>query len=328
VKRVPLSVLDLVPLGRGRTSHAALADAVTLARAVERLGYRRLWYAEHHNMPGITTTTPEILIAHVGQATTRIRLGAGGVMLPNHAPLKVAESYRLLEALHPGRIDLGIGHAPGTDLLTALALRRSMRVADDFLDQLAELRAYNTEEGGPIRAMPDDVHLPPIWLLGSSDYSARVAAELGLGFAFAGHFSDEPPEVPMRLYRDRFRPGPLEKPHAILTLAVFCAETAEAAIRLGSSALASIAELRAGRPARLLSPDEAAAKAFSPVELAVIAHFRRLQIAGTPDDVRARIEAAVLRTGADEIMLATHAFHVEERIRSFELVAAALLRET
>src|SRR5215470_13089201 len=156
---VPLSVLDLVPLGSGRTSADALRDAGELARAVDRLGYARLWYAEHHNMPGITTTTPEILIAHVAPLTTRIRLGAGGVMLPNHAPLKVAESYRLLEALHPGRIDLGIGRAPGTDPRTALALRRSMRVADDFLDQLAELRAYNTEEGGPIRAMPDDVHL-------------------------------------------------------------------------------------------------------------------------------------------------------------------------
>jgi luciferase family oxidoreductase group 1 len=318
-----LSVLDLVPLGRGRTSTSALADAVTLARAVERLGFERLWYAEHHNMPGITTTTPEILIAHVGQATTRIRLGAGGVMLPNHAPLKVAESYRLLEALHPGRIDLGIGRAPGTDPLTAMALRRSMRVADDFLDQLAELRAYDGGDGAPIRAMPDDVPLPPIWLLGSSDYSARVAAELGLGFAFAGHFSDEPAEGPMRLYRDRFRPGPLEKPHAILALAIFCAETAAAATRLGTSALASIAELRAGRPARLLSPEEAAARTFSPVELATIAHFRHLQIAGTPEEVRARVDAIVERTGADEVMVATHAYHIDERIHSFELVAQA-----
>src|SRR5215475_4409662 len=182
---LPLSVLDLVPLGRDRTSASALADAALLAVAVERFGYLRLWYAEHHNLPGITTTTPEILVAHMGQLTRRIRLGAGGVMLPNHAPLKVAESYRLLEALHPGRIDLGIGRAPGTDPLTAMALRRS-RGVDGFLGQLAELRGYDA--GSAIRAMPDDVRLPPIWLLGSSDYSALAAASLGLGFAFAGHF--------------------------------------------------------------------------------------------------------------------------------------------
>ena len=166
-------------------------------------------------MPGIATTTPEIMIAHVGQVTSRIRLGAGGVMLPNHSSLKVAESYRLLEALHPGRIDLGIGRAPGTDPLTAVALRRSRSapLADDFLAQLAELSGFGDgtlPPGHPfakVRAMPDDVSLPPIWLLGSSDYSANLAAELGLGFAFAGHFSPDPAERPMRLYRERFQPG-------------------------------------------------------------------------------------------------------------------------
>src|SRR5215475_3013586 len=233
---LPLSVLDLVPLGRDRTSASALADAALLAVAVERFGYLRLWYAEHHNLPGITTTTPEILVAHMGQLTRRIRLGAGGVMLPNHAPLKVAESYRLLEALHPGRIDLGIGRAPGTDPMTAFALRRPSPGADDFLDQLAELRSYDGEPGR-IRAMPDDVRLPPIWLLGSSDYSARAAAELGLGFAFAGHFSPDEPVGPMLDYRARFRPGPLARPHAILALSVFCADTDEAAQRMAAPML-------------------------------------------------------------------------------------------
>ncbi len=197
---LPLSVLDLVPLSHGSTSIAALQSATKIAQAVDRLGYTRLWYAEHHNLPGIATTTPEILIAHVGPMTTRIRLGAGGVMLPNHSPLQVAESYKLLEAIHPGRIDLGIGRAAGTDPLTALALRRSREALtkDDFLEQLGELIAWGSGKFPPaspfrnIRAMPDDRPLPPIYLLGSSDYGAKLAAEMGVGFAFAGHFSLDP----------------------------------------------------------------------------------------------------------------------------------------
>ncbi|MEO8900170.1 MAG: LLM class flavin-dependent oxidoreductase [Polyangiaceae bacterium] len=328
---LPLSALDLVPLATGSTSHAALVAAVELARAVERLGFERLWYAEHHNMPGIASTAPEILIAHVGQVTTRIRLGAGGVMLPNHSSLKVAESYRLLEALHPGRIDLGIGRAPGTDPLTALALRRtrSAPLAEDFLTQLAELSGFGSgslpvnHPFSKIRAMPDDVSLPPIWLLGSSDYSANVAAELGLGFAFAGHFSPDAPERPMRLYRERFQPGALEKPHAILALSVFCAATDAAAERMASSVLLSFAQLRAGTPGRMPSPEEALAHEYTPEERATVAQFRRLQIMGTPDRVRAGIERVVESTHADEVMLATHAFDPAERVRSFELVAGA-----
>ncbi len=329
---LPLSVLDLVPLGRGATSSATLRASVALARTAERLGYERVWYAEHHNMPGIATTAPEILIAHVGQATSRIRLGAGGVMLPNHAPLRVAESYHLLEALHPGRIDLGIGRAPGTDMVTALALRRSRRalVADDFVEQLQELMGYGDgtlpadHPFAKIRAMPDDVPLPPIWLLGSSDYSAKLAAELGLGFAFAGHFSPEPPEEPMRAYRERFRPGRLERPHAILALSVFCADTDEAAKRIASSVLVSIAKLRAGSPERMPSPDEALAYVFTPAEEVAIAAFRRVQIVGTPAHVRERIEHVVARTRADEVMLASHTSEPEARLRSYELVAGAL----
>jgi luciferase family oxidoreductase group 1 len=246
-------------------------------------------------------------------------------MLPNHAPLKVAESYRLLEALHPGRIDLGIGRAPGTDPMTALALRRTPHAlgADDFVEQLAELRGYDGEPGA-IRAMPDDVHLPPIWLLGSSDYSAHAAAELGLGFAFAGHFSPDAPEGPMLAYRERFRPGPLARPHAILALAVFCADTEEAAARMAAPMLASIAELRAGRPGRLRSPDEALRRTFSPGEAQTVAFFRRLQVVGTPDQVKERIEGAARATRADEIMIATHAYDLADRVRSYELVAAAL----
>lgn len=327
-----LSALDLVPLVSGGTSTAALHDATELAQALDRFGYSRLWYAEHHNMPGIATTTPEILIAHVGPKTSRIRLGAGGVMLPNHAPLEVAESYKLLEALHPGRIDLGIGRAPGTDQLTALALRRSRKAlaADDFLEQLSELMAFGEDDFPPdhpfraIRAMPDDVQLPPLWLLGSSDYSAKLAGKLGVGFAFAGHFSPEPPDAAMSAYRENFiHGGPLDTPHAILALSVFCADTDEAAQRMASSMLVSFAQLRTGRPGRLPSPEEALAYELSPEERAVVELYERLLIVGSPEHVWARIEAVAARTKADEVMIATHAYDPAARIRSYELVARA-----
>jgi luciferase family oxidoreductase group 1 len=307
-----------------------LHGAAELARAVDRLGYTRLWYAEHHNMPGIATTNPEILIAYVGSMTTRIRLGAGGVMLPNHSPLKVAESYKLLEAIYPGRIDLGIGRAPGTDGLTALALRRSREalVADDFLNQLGELIAWGKgvfPADHPFRAivaMPDDRPLPPLYILGSSDYGARLAAQMGVGFAFAGHFSQDAPDLPMRAYRSGFSSdGVLAKPHAILALAVYCADTEEAAQRMASSVLLSFVQLRTGRPGRMPSPEEAMAHVYTPEEQPVGAAFKRLQIAGTPAQVRARIEEIATRTQADEVMIATHAYDSAARIRSYELVA-------
>jgi luciferase family oxidoreductase group 1 len=332
--KLPLSVLDLVPLGEGMTSGAALAASVALARRVEELGYTRLWYAEHHNMPGIATTTPELLIAHVGTATSRIRLGAGGVMLPNHSPLKVAESYRLLEAMYPGRVDLGLGRAPGTDGVTALALRRSRDAltADDFVAQLAELVGYDqgtipaSHPFARIRAMPDDVRLPPIWLLGSSDYSARLAAELGLGYAFAGHFSPDAPEPAMLDYRARFvpgGPGGIDRPHAILALSVFCADSDEAADRMAASMRVAFAELRAGRPGRLPRPDDALAHRFGPDEQAALAFYKRVQIVGTPEKVKREIEARARRAQADEIMVATHAYDPGARLRSYELVAEA-----
>ena len=328
-----LSALDLVPLVRGGTSIAALRNAVELAKAIERFGYTRLWYAEHHNMPGIASTTPEILIAHVGSTTTRIRLGAGGVMLPNHSPLKVAESYKLLDALHPGRIDLGLGRAPGTDGLTALALRRSRAAlaADDFLEQLSELLAWGSGEFPAdhpfraVRAIPDDRPLPPIYILGSSDYGAKLAAQMGVAFAFAGHFSPDPPEPAMRAYRAQFSMnGVLDKPHAILALSVFCAETEAAAQRMASSALLSFVRLRSGHPGRMPSPDEAMAHVYTPEEQMLVASYKKLQIVGTPEQVRARIEDIVAQTQADEVMIATHAWDLAARVRSYELVAEAL----
>ncbi len=327
-----LSALDLVPIVSGGTSATALRASEDLAAALDRAGYSRLWYAEHHNMPGIGATTPELLIAHIAPRTSRIRLGAGGVMLPNHAPLAVAESYRLLEAMHPGRIDLGLGRAPGTDPLTALALRRSQKAvaSDDFLSLLGELMSFDDGEWPDehpfrvIRAMPDDVRLPPLWLLGSSDYSAKLAAKLGLGFAFAGHFSLEAPDHSLRLYRNGFTKGvSLPEPNAILALSVFCADTEEAARRMASSMMLAFAQLRTGKPARLASPDEALAHDYTHEERAVVDAYRKLQIVGTPETVRARIEEIATRTGADEVMIATHAWDPAARIRSFELVGEA-----
>ena len=327
---LPISALDLVPLVRGGTSIAALRNAAELAKALDRFGYTRLWYAEHHNMPGIASTSPEILIAHVGSMTTRIRLGAGGVMLPNHSPLKVAESYKLLDAMYPGRIDLGLGRAPGTDGLTALALRRSRAAltADDFLEQLSELIAWGSDEFPSdhpfraVRAIPDDRSLPPLYLLGSSDYGAKLAARMGVAFAFAGHFSPDPPEPAMRAYRAEFSThGVLDKPHAILALSVFCADTEAAAQRMASSALLSFVQLRSGRPGRMPSPDEAMSHVFTPEEQALVASYKKLQIIGTPEQVRTRIEDIVARTEADEVMIATHAWDPAARIRSYELVA-------
>lgn len=327
---LPLSILDLVPLADGMTSAEALAQSLDLARLAERLGYTRVWYAEHHNMPAIASTTPEIMIARAAMVTARIRLGAGGVMLPNHAPLKVAESYRLLEAMAPGRIDLGLGRAPGTDTTTALALRRSREAlfSDDFTDQLAELLAFGGEIPleGPFRsvsAQPVDVPLPPVWLLGSSDYSANLAAKIGRPFAFAAHFSPTAPEGPMLAYRTLFRPGALAEPRAMLAVSVFCADTQEAAEEMALPTLVAFARLRTGKPAKLLDVETARTYRFSPAEEAAASAIRALQIVGTPETVHAKVAMLAERTRADEVMIATLASDHAARVHSYELVAQA-----
>ena len=334
--RIPLSVLDLVPLtgtadGTGVSSSGqAIRNSLELAQRADTLGYTRYWFAEHHNMSTIASTTPEILIALAAEKTSRIHLGSGGVMLPNHAPLKVAETYKMLESLYPGRIDLGIGRAPGTDQATALALRgsRGALSAEDFPEQLMELIRYGATKGsqrpGRPVAIPVDVSLPPIWLLGSSDFGAHLAAHLGTGFGFAAHFSDLPPEEPMRAYRDNFNAdGFLAKPHAILTLSVICAPTQEEAERLVSSLLVAFARLRTGQSSLMLPPDEALAYQFSPAESAVVASMRDRHIVGTPETVARRIEELARSTQADEVMVSTFIYGLAERIRSYELLSEA-----
>ncbi|MBC8136961.1 MAG: LLM class flavin-dependent oxidoreductase [Fibrella sp.] len=328
---IPLSILDLVPLPEGASSTEALRNSLELARLADRLGYTRYWFAEHHNMPTVVSTTPEIMIALAAEQTGRLRVGSGGVMLPNHTPLKVAETYKMLAALHPGRIDLGIGRAPGTDTATAVALRGSRQavMADDFMQQLSELEAFGKDGMGvrnssaTVAAMPPDAPLPGIWLLGSSDYSAQLAAAIGVGYAFAAHFSDFPPQYPLRAYRDQFKPGTLERPHAILTLSVICADTDAEAERLASSLLVAFTRLRTGQKSILLTPDEARAYPFTAQELAVAETIRPQQIIGSPETVEKRIRSLVERTGADEVMVTTFTHGQTERLHSYELLAEA-----
>jgi luciferase family oxidoreductase group 1 len=326
-----LSALDLVPVANGVSSGQAVRNSLELAKELDRLGYRRVWYAEHHNMPAIASTTPASIIALVAQQTERIRVGSGGIMLPNHAPLAVAESFKMLESIYPGRIDLGIGRAPGTDQVTALALRRSREalLANDFPEQLAELMDFGQglQRAHPfvgVTAYPDDCGLPPIWLLGSSDFSSALAAKLGLGFGFAAHFSPDRPDRPMLAYRSEFQPSEyLEAPHAILAVSVICAETTDEAERLASSMQLGWVRLRSGRPSKIPSPEEALSYPYSEVELAAAQGYRQMQIIGTKAQVRERIEALARRTQADEVMVTTVTHSHEARVRSYQLLAEA-----
>lgn len=327
---LPLSVLDLSPIGTGSTANQALKNTIDLARLADRLGFTRYWLAEHHNMPGLASSAPEIVIGAVARETTNLRIGSGGIMLPNHAPLKVVETFRILEALYPERIDLGIGRAPGTDQLTALALRRSKEAltADDFPAQLGELLAFSANrfpEGHPfqaVRAAPVDVALPPIWLLGSSDYSAQVAAAIGVGFAFARHINPDGATEAIQMYRAQFDPSDsLPEPWAILTVSVICADTTARADMLASSSALSFLRLRNGQPGLLPSPEEAAAYPYTPLERMQVEASRTRTIIGDPTTVRARLDELIAQTGANELMVTTMIHSHEERLHSYELLA-------
>jgi luciferase family oxidoreductase group 1 len=328
---LPLSLLDLAPVGAGGTATEALARTVELARLADRLGYRRYWLAEHHGLPTIASSAPDILIGNVASATERIRVGSGGIMLPNHVPLQVAERFHTLEALHPGRIDLGIGRAPGTDPATVQALRPFP--AERFAELLAELVTLSNDgypEGHPfhaVRVVPAGVDLPPIWLLGSSGASASLAGSLGMGYSFASHFSPSPPAPALSAYRDAFRPSDrFPAPHAILAVAVVCAETEAEARRLASSMELAWVRLRRGELRPLPPPEEALAYPYTPAETAVVEGYRRLALVGTPDAVAARLRSAAAEAQADEVMVTTTVHGHEERLRSFELLAGAMAR--
>ena len=329
-----LSVLDLSPVASGSSGAQALANSLDLARLADRLGYTRYWVAEHHNLPSIASSAPEIMIGQIAGATEHLRVGAGGVMLPNHAPLMVAERFKVLEALFPGRIDLGIGRAPGTDPVTSYALRHRQGLSenedDDFLQRFQELLLFESR-GFPdnhpfrtIRAMPADVALPPIWLLGSSGYSARLAAAVGAGFSFAHHFSELDPVAPMRHYRDNFRPsGMRAQPYAILGVAVVAADTDAEADRLASTIDLNFVRRAKGEYLPLASPEEALAYPYTPVDRERIRVNRRRVIVGSPATVADRLAALTAATAADELMITTMIHDHAARRRSYALMAEA-----
>jgi luciferase family oxidoreductase group 1 len=323
---VPLSVLDLVPIGAGSSAGAALATSTELVRLAETSGYRRYWVAEHHGMPGIGSSSPAVLVAHLAAVTERIRVGSGGVMLPNHPPLVVAEQFGTLDALHPGRIDLGIGRAPGTDPRTARALRRGTDPlsADDFPEQLAELLAYFRGDG-PVTAIPAQGQDPQVWLLGSSGFSAQVAGLLGLPFAFAHHFSGENTLPALQLYRRTFRPSEvLDRPYSMIAASVLVAPADEEAQRLALPSALQFLQLRLGRPGPVPTPQDAAAYPYSPEERRFVDHRLGGQIIGSASTVRAGVEELVERTGVDELMVVTSTHDGADRLRSYRLLADAL----
>ena len=332
--KFPLSVLDLSPIDAGVSSGQALRNTIAAAQVADRLGFTRYWLAEHHNTTMLASSTPEVMIGYVAEATKHIRVGSGGMMLPNHAALKVAETFRLLNALHPDRIDLGIGRAPGTDGRTALALRGSRGAlgADDFPEQLAELFAYSGERGGfpaghpfrSVKATPDDVALPPIWLLGSSDYSAQAAAELGVGFSFAHHINPGFALPAIELYRANFKPSErLQAPKVILTTSLVCAETEERADELATGVGLTWLKLRSGRPEALQAPETAKDYPYTEMEREVIRDYRSRLTIGTPTVVRDRLLELQKATGADELMITSLVYGFENRIKTYELLAEA-----
>lgn len=323
-----LSILDLAPVPEGTTTPEALARLVELAQLGDRLGYTRVWYAEHHGMPSIASSSPEVLIATAAAHTRRIRVGSGGVMLPNHVPLRVVETYRTLAALNPGRIDLGIGRAGGSDGRTLRALRATD--GNDFPHELAELLAF--EENGfpadhpyaPIPVTPDGVTLPPIHLLGSSGASASAAGQLGLGYAFAAHFSATPPAPAIAAYREAFRPSAMfAAPHVILAVSALVARTDVEARLLSRSQEVSWALFHSGELRRLLPPEEAAAWPLTPSQQAIIARQSKLWIVGDAPTVKAQIAAQAEAAGADEVMVTTTVWSHAARLRSYELLAEA-----
>jgi luciferase family oxidoreductase group 1 len=343
---VPLSILDLSPVAAGSTGAQSLRNSLDLARLADRLGYTRYWVAEHHNLPSIASSAPDIMIGQIAAATARMRVGSGGVMLPNHAPLMVAERFKVLEALFPGRIDLGLGRAPGTDPVTSYALRRRQDTGgdDDFLQRFQELILFENNafpEGHPfraIRAMPQDVALPPIWLLGSSGYSAQLAAMVGAGYSFAHHFADHDPVEAMLSYREQFKPRAAlaceasdqrgdstvrATPYAILACAAVCADSDAEAERLASTIDLNFVRRRRGEYLPLESPEQAVAYPYSPAERGLIARNRARLFVGSKATVRERLEAMIAATKADEVMVTTMIYDHAARRHSYELLAEA-----
>ena len=320
----PLAILDLAPITQGSDAAAALRNSLDLAQHAERWGYRRFWVAEHHNMPGIASAATAIVIAHVAQGTRTIRVGAGGIMLPNHAPLIVAEQFGTLESLFPGRIDLGLGRAPGTDQVTAAALRRTLASNPDLFPQdVLELMAYfQPEPGQRVQAVPGAGLTVPIYILGSSLFGAQVAAAFGLPFAFASHFAAQQMIPAVRLYRDRFKPSPqLAHPYVMLGVNIIAADTDDEARLLATSGRQSFASLRAGTPIPLPPPSREWEKDVAAFDAATLETAQSVALIGSPDTVRRGIAAFEARMHPDELIVVSHVYDHGARLRSYELAA-------
>lgn len=320
-----LSILDLSPVPEGSDVGQSLRNTLELAQHAERLGYNRYWLAEHHNMAGIASAATSVVIAHVAAGTSTIRIGAGGIMLPNHAPLIIAEQFGTLAALHPGRIDLGLGRAPGTDMLTARALRRNMEQAvDTFPQDVVELMNYfaPAEPGQRVRAVPGEGQDVQMWVLGSSTYGAQLAAILGLPYAFASHFAPAEMEHAIDIYRSRFQPSArLAKPHLMLGLNVIAAETDAEARLLFSSLQQAFVNLRSGRPGKLPAPVENYEAGLEPMARTMLDHALSCAVVGSPATVRSGLNAFIRRTGADELMVTAQMYDHKARLRSYEILA-------
>jgi len=326
--KIPLSILDLAPVSEGTSTQEALRQIVRLAQLGDALGFSRVWYAEHHGMPSIASSSPEVLIATAAANTARIRVGSGGVMLPNHVPLRVVETYRTLNGLNPGRIDLGIGRAGGSDGRTLQALRSVG--GEYFAQELAEMLAF--EEGNfapdhpfaPITVAPEKVSLPPIWLLGSSGASAQAAGQLGVGYSFAAHFSATPSAPAFAAYRAAFTPtAAFPEPHAIIALSAIVAPTDEEAQFLARSQELMWALFQSGEIRKLVSPEEAVRHVYTEHQRRIIENQSKLWIVGSPETVKREIDAKVAESGADEVMVTTTAWDYDMRLRSYRLLAEA-----
>ncbi|MDE5053231.1 LLM class flavin-dependent oxidoreductase [Niallia taxi] len=325
LKNAKFSVLDLSPIIEGSTAGAAFKNSLDLAQHAEKWGYNRYWVAEHHSMPGIASSATSVLIGYIAGGTNKIRVGSGGIMLPNHAPLVIAEQFGTLESLYPNRIDLGLGRAPGSDQLTANALRRGgKRNGSDFPEMLEDLRQFlrpYEQTGLPVRAIPGEGLNIPIWLLGSSGFSAKLAAELGLPFAFASHFSSDYTIPALQTYHQNFKPSKvLEKPYVMVGANIIISETEEKAQYLATSSQQQFLSLIRGRPTQMKPPVENMDEIWSPYERSVVQQQLKSSIIGTQEIVAAKLEAFLKETQADEVIVNTALYSHQERLESFKLL--------
>jgi luciferase family oxidoreductase group 1 len=324
---VPFSILDLAPVAEGNDAGRALRNALDLAQHAERWGYQRFWMAEHHSMPGIASAATAVALAFVGAGTSTIRIGAGGIMLPNHAPLTIAEQFGTLESLYPGRIDLGLGRAPGTDQAAAHALRRSLGSDENqFPRDVVELIDYfRAEEGRRVRAIPGEGLDIPVWILGSSLFGAQLAAMLGLPYAFASHFAPGQMMEAIRVYRERFQPSAqLAEPYVMLGFNAFAADSDEEAQLLATSLMQAFVNLRTGRPSKLPPPEAGYAETLPPQARAMLDQVLSCSAIGSFTTVANAIDAFVERTGADELMITSQIFDHQARLHSFDIVAECM----